>query len=150
MKLSENKIRNGYIDCQIGFPLFFETIFRGKHTRMENMIRVRNKFIRPLFIKDKMRSFLGCNFSLWKSDLLKVNGFDERFVYPGTGEDMDLEERLKRAGVHPISKKHLVTLYHYYHIHFDTNHEPNKLLLAENNKNEVTFTPYGIQKHNND
>ncbi len=144
--LTETKIKNGYMDCLIGFPLFYETVFKGKYTRMENMVRVRNKFMRRLFIKEKMRSFLGCNFSVWKSDILKVNGFDERFVYPGTGEDMDLEERLKRSGVQPISKKHLVTLFHYYHVHFDTNHEPNKELYQENNRNKVTFTPFGIEK----
>jgi len=144
--LTETKIKNGYMDCLVGFPLFYETVFKGKYTRMENMVRIRNKFIRRLFIKEKMRSFLGCNFSVWKSDILKVNGFDERFIYPGTGEDMDLEERLKRAGVLPVSKKHLVTLFHYYHVHFDTNHEPNKVLYEENNRNKVTFTPFGITK----
>jgi len=144
--LTETKIKNGYMDCLVGFPLFYETVFKGKYTRMENMVRIRNKFIRRLFIKEKMRSFLGCNFSVWKSDILTVNGFDERFIYPGTGEDMDLEERLKRAGVLPVSKKHLVTLFHYYHVHFDTNHEPNKVLYEENNRNKVTFTPFGITK----
>ena len=144
--LTETKIKNGYMDCLVGFPLFYETVFKGKYTRMENMVRIRNKFIRRLFIKEKMRSFLGCNFSVWKSDILTVNGFDERFIYPGTGEDMDLEERLKRVGVLPVSKKHLVTLFHYYHVHFDTNHEPNKVLYEENNRNKVTFTPFGITK----
>ena len=144
--LTETKIKNGYMDCLVGFPLFYETVFKGKYTRMENMVRIRNKFIRRLFIKEKMRSFLGCNFSVWKSDILTVNGFDERFIYPGTGEDMDLEERLKRIGVLPVSKKHLVTLFHYYHVHFDTNHEPNKVLYEENNRNKVTFTPFGITK----
>lgn len=145
--LTEKKINNGYIEFRVGFPLLYETVVKGKYTRMENMLRVRNKFIRSLFIKDKMRSFLGCNFSAWKSDILNVNGFDERFIYPGTGEDMDLEERLKRTGVMPISKKHLLTLFHYYHIHFDTNHEPNQKLYEENNKNKITFTPYGIEKN---
>ena len=90
---------------------------------------------------------MGCNFSVWKSDVLKVNGFDERFVYPGTGEDSDLENRLSRIGIFPISKKHLVTLFHFYHIQFDTNHEPNTKLFNENNQNKVTYTPFGIVKN---
>ena len=147
-KLDVNKITNGYLEFAAGFPLLFETIFGHKKTSIENMVRVPNKYIRNLFIKDKRRFFLGCNFSAWKSDLLKVNGFDERYVYPGTGEDMDLEKRLVRIGVYPKSKKHLVTIYHFYHIRFDTNHEPNKMLYEENIRNEVTFTPFGILKTN--
>ena len=44
--LTETKIKNGYMDCLVGFPLFYETVFKGKYTRMENMVRIRNKFIR--------------------------------------------------------------------------------------------------------
>jgi len=146
-KLTVQKVQDGYLNFVVGFPLFFETVFEGKRTFMENMIRIRNKFLRRLFLKDRRRYLLGCNFSVWKSDLLKVNGFDERFVYPGTGEDTDLEGRLSRIGVYPVSKKHLVTLFHFYHVQFDTNHEPNKKLYNENNGNKITFTPYGIKKN---
>jgi glycosyltransferase involved in cell wall biosynthesis len=149
-KLSVQKVQNGYLNCGVAFPLFFETVFDGKQTYMENMLRIRNKFLRHLFLKDRRRFLLGCNFSVWKSDMLKVNGFDERFVYPGTGEDLDLEERLSRIGVYPVSKKHLVTVFHYDHVHYDCIHEPNQLLNAENNLNQVTFTPYGIKKNTNE
>lgn len=146
-KLTSQKIQNGYLDFAVGFPLFFETVVGGKRTLMENMIRIRNKFLRRLFLKDRRRYLLGCNFSIWKSDLLKVNGFDERFKYPGTGEDTDLEGRLSRIGVYPVSKKHLVTLFHFYHVQFDTNHEPNTKLYEENNGGKITYTPYGINKN---
>ena len=119
-KLTAEKIRNGYLDFKIGVPLFYETLFCGKETFLENMIRIHNKTLRKLFLKDKKRYLLGCNFSVWKSDLIKANGFDERFNYPGTGEDTDLEARLGRMGVITISKKHIITIFHYYHVHFDT------------------------------
>jgi glycosyltransferase involved in cell wall biosynthesis len=147
-KLSVQKVQNGYLNFAVAFPLFFETVFGGKHTYMENMLRIRNKFLRRLFLKDRRRYLLGCNYSVWKSDVLKVNGFDERFVYPGMGEDTDFEGRLSRIGVFPVSKKHLVTIFHFYHIQFDTDHEPNKKLYEENNRKKITFTPYGIQKTN--
>lgn len=145
-KLTVQKVQKGYLNLAVAFPLFFETVFRGKRTYMENMLRIRNKFLRRLFLKDRKRYLLGCNYSIWKSDILKVNGFDERFLFPGTGEDTDLEERLSRIGVFPISKKHLITIFHFYHIQFDTNHEPNKELFKENNINEVTYTLHGINK----
>ena len=144
--LTIKKIKEGYLEFTIGFPLFFETVFGGEKTYMENILRIRNPFLRKMFLKDRRRYLLGCNYSLWKVDLMKVNGFDERFVYPGTGEDTDLEGRLSRIEVYPISKKQLVTLFHYYHVPFDTNHEPNKRLYEENNRNRITFTPFGIQK----
>jgi glycosyltransferase involved in cell wall biosynthesis len=145
-RLTFNKIKRNYIDFAIGFPLFIETVFGGKKTYLENMIRIRKPFLRKLFLKDRKRYLLGCNYSVWKADLLKVNGFDERFVYPGTGEDTDLEQRLSRIGVYSISKKHLVTLFHYYHVHFDTDHEPNKKLYEENKNNQVSYTPFGMVK----
>ena len=147
-KLTINKIKNGYLNFCVAFPLFFETVFKGKRTYMENMLRIRNKFLRSIFLRNRKRYILGCNYSISKSDLLKVNGFDERFVYPGTGEDTDLEARLSRIGVYSISKKQLVTIFHYYHVHFNTDHEPNQKLFSENNMNEVTATPFGIIKSN--
>ena len=147
-KLTINKIKNGYLNFCVAFPLFFETVFKGKRTYMENMLRIRNKFLRRIFLRNRKRYILGCNYSIWKSDLLKVNGFDERFVYPGTGEDTDLEARLSRIGVYSISKKQLVTIFHYYHVHFNTDHEPNQKLFSENNLKEVTATPFGIIKSN--
>ena len=145
-KLTINKINNGYLECPVAFPLFYETVFGKKTTFMEDMLRVRSKFLRKLFLKDKKRYLLGCNYSIFKSDLFSVNGFDERFRYPGLGEDTDLEDRLSRIGIFCISKKHLVTIFHVNHVHFNTSNESNRELFNENIRNKVTFTPYGIIK----
>lgn len=145
-KLNKTTIKNGYLDHRAFFPLLKETLFDKQPTHIENMIRIRNKIIRRLFVKDKTRGFWGCNFSLWKKDLMAVNGFDERFVYPGFGEDVDLDNRLRKTGVYPVSKKHLVTQYHVFHKHFDTLYEPNMALVEENKKRDGAFTPYGINK----
>ena len=48
--------------------------------------------------KPKLNS---CNFSAWREDLLRVNGFDEAFVGWGQ-EDDDLGRRLYGAGVRPV------------------------------------------------
>jgi len=144
--LNLKKIQYGYLNFLVGFPLLFQTLFGGKKTYMEDMIRIRNRFLRGLILKDRRRYLLGCNYSIWKNDILKVNGFDERFLHPGTGEDSDLEERLARIGIFCISKKHLVTIFHFYHVHFDTNIEENQLLFLENNKMNISYTPFGIIK----
>ena len=134
---------------RLGAPLFFrllwETIFGHQKTQLEQKIRLP-KGLRRLFIRERKRYILGCNFSLYKEDLLGVNGFDERFQYPGYGEDIDLEFRLAREGIFAYSRKCQLVQFHCYHQHFDTNYAPNKALLQENTDNNVTYTPFGIQR----
>ena len=125
--------------------LLWETITGKQKTQMEQMIRLP-KWIRKLFIHERKRYILGCNFSLYKDDLLSVNGFDERFAYPGYGEDIDLEMRLGRKGIPAFSRKCQLVQFHCYHKHFDTNYAPNQQLMQENTDKNITFTPYGIQR----
>jgi glycosyltransferase involved in cell wall biosynthesis len=143
-ELTLEKIRNGYLDRLVAFPLLVESVFHKKDTQVENMLHIRNKLLRRIFIKEKVRDFWGCNFSVWKKDLLTVNGFDERYVHPGYGEDCDLDHRLRRIGIFPMSKKHLITVFHVYHDHFETNHEPNILLWKSKKITNETYTPFGI------
>ena len=134
---------------RMGAPLFlrllWETLFGRQKTQMEQMIRLP-KWIRRLFIRERERFILGCNFSLYKEDLLRVNGFDERFTYPGYGEDIDLWHRLQRLGIPARSRKGQLVQFHCYHQHFDTNYAPNKALMQDNTDNNITYTPYGIQQ----
>lgn len=127
------------------FALLADTIL-GHKTRMEHMLHVRNHMLRRLFVRDRQRFILGCNFSMCKSDLMAVNGFDERFLYPGYGEDIDLWHRLDRAGIKTWSRKGLLIQYHCYHKRFDTNYPPNQQLMQENTDNNITWTPYGIKQ----
>jgi glycosyltransferase involved in cell wall biosynthesis len=57
----------------------------------------------------------GCNFSCWKKDMERINGFEESFVTPGGGEDDDVERRLALAGVRMRSVKHSAVCFHQYH-----------------------------------
>jgi glycosyltransferase involved in cell wall biosynthesis len=145
-KLTIEKIKKSYLDFNVCLPLLVETIFGGKKTYLENMIRIRNPLLRKILLKRRKRYLLGCNYSIWKSDILKVNGFDERFILPGTGEDIDLEARLSRTGVYTVSIKHLATIFHFYHIHFNTDLESNKILLEENHIKSIVYTLFGIDK----
>lgn len=145
-KLSENRIKNHYLSFSLFLDLLWETLFCKKKTYLEQMIHIRSSFLRKLFLKERQRYILGCNFSLWKEDLLKVNGFDERFQYPGYGEDIDLEQRLLVNGVSTISCKCALLIFHVYHVHFDTDYAPNKALLEENKRLRTAFTPFGIIK----
>lgn len=70
----------------------------------------------------------GCNFSLDKRLMEKINGFDEDYTGPGIGEDSDLEFRLRLAGAELRSVRNLAVLYHIYHP-----------LTTENNSNWEHF-----------
>lgn len=55
-----------------------------------------------------------CNFSAWRADLVRVNGFDER--YSGWGlEDSDLVIRLLHAGVKHKSARFAAPVFHLWH-----------------------------------
>jgi len=58
---------------------------------------------------------LGCNFSCFKKDLVSINGFNEDYQEAGTGEDTDIDWRLKQAGVKSRNIKFLAIEYHLYH-----------------------------------
>lgn len=55
----------------------------------------------------------GHNASAWKTDLLRVNGFDERMTYPV--EDRELGERLRNAGIRPVQARHRAVCAHVEH-----------------------------------
>jgi glycosyltransferase involved in cell wall biosynthesis len=66
-----------------------------------------------------------CNFAAWRADLVRVNGFDER--YSGWGlEDSDLVLRLLHAGVRHKSARFAAPVFHLWH------RENDRTLLPEN------------------
>ncbi len=144
-QLTENRIINGSFERHLKIKLLISTVFQKK-LHIENAFRIKKPYLRKVFVKDKVKGIVGCNFSAHKADILKVNGFDERFLHPGTGEDTDLCRRMKRAGIMTISKKHLLTVYHIFHKRFDLKYQPNIDLLHENDKKGVTYTPFGIDR----
>lgn len=147
-QITTYKIKNKNFHYSLLIPLLIDTI-RGEETHIKQMFQSRNKTIRSILGKNKIKGFWGCNFSIFKKELLIVNGFDERYIHPSMGEDTDLNLRLNNNGVFSYSKKFLVTIYHIFHAYnFDKIHEMNYLLYDKNVKDKVSFTPYGILKNN--
>ena len=141
--MSVGKVASPGFERKLVWPLLYAGIVRGeKH--MENCIRIASPTLRRWFIRQRYEGILGCNFSMYKSDLLKANGFDERYVNPGTGEDTDLEDRLVRLGIRPLVMNHYATVYHKKHRRLDIHNEANRILYEENTRNRVGRTPYGI------
>jgi glycosyltransferase involved in cell wall biosynthesis len=141
--ITVEKIRKGYPDF-IDFVQIVWDAFRGESTHIEKGLRLTlvNKLI-----KKKNKTVLGCNFSLFKTDLIAVNGFDERYTAPCVGEDTDVEYRLRRNGIKVDSLNFSGIQYHLYHKRLSRDHEKaNVEILNDSIKRNIIYTPYGIRK----
>lgn len=142
-RLTEKKIKRGYLQyTSMVLSFFLRMIKKGNH--FENGIYIRSPFIRKR-INKKIKGIVGSNFSIHKKDLMEINGFDERFLYPGAGEDSDVRNRLKHKGINIKSVKFLAVQYHLYHKELERD-KRNLVFLNENLDKKVIYTPYGIHK----
>lgn len=96
----------------------------------------------------KQRGLLGCNWGICKSDIVAVNGFDEDYVKPGVGEDVDIEWRLKAHGLQMKSMKNKAIVYHVYHprSYSEDGVQFNYQLLAQKQKSNQIQCLNGIEK----
>jgi glycosyltransferase involved in cell wall biosynthesis len=81
---------------------------------IKRSIRLGNRWFRDLLGYHRPIDLLGSNFSVWKSDLLAVNGFNEA-LESYWGEDGDLFIRLRNFGVLSIGAKGACIQYHLFH-----------------------------------
>lgn len=142
-EISADKVRDGYLDKQ-----FWNLLFSGQR-HAEDVLRIANPIMRSILrLQPKKKNLLGCNFSLYKADLLRVNGFDERYLCPGTGEDTDLEARLARAGVEVLRFRFICRVYHRFHASAASNGagDGNAAVFNYNNLHQIAYTPWGIVK----
>jgi glycosyltransferase involved in cell wall biosynthesis len=86
----------------------------GQSAHWDEGFLVKNRILHR-WINRKEPTILGSNFSLEKSLLEQVNGFNEDFV-GYSGEDTELEYRLRLAGAGFDWVRHLAIQYHLYHV----------------------------------
>jgi glycosyltransferase involved in cell wall biosynthesis len=140
--LTPEKIKNGYLQNNLWWII--PLISWRKDNNGPKGIYVRNPKLRK-WLNQTPRGIVGCNFSLHKSDLLAVNGFDHRYEAPGTGEDSDLEFRLRLNGVKIEPFCHGAVQYHLWHKLQNRPNENEKLFKEVQNLQQA-FTSYGIQQ----
>jgi glycosyltransferase involved in cell wall biosynthesis len=73
---------------------------------------------------------VGNNVAVWRADYQRVNGYDENFVGWG-GEDDDMGQRLRRAGVRIKSIQHQTYTYHLWHPAHETRADKPNLAYLE-------------------
>jgi GT2 family glycosyltransferase len=85
----------------------------------------------------KFRTMKGCNMSFYKNEIVTLNGFDEDYILPAIGEDIDLIWRFERAGYQFRSVKNFAVQYHLHHKeNWTDNSENEKLMMEKMERNE--------------
>ncbi len=107
----------------------------GKSQRLEHGVRIPIGFLRTF--TEKSDGILGCNFSTFKEHLVAVNGFDEEYDGPGSGEDSDIFYRLSLIGVTGKSLRNLAIQYHVWHPLTKTSDRNYRRFLDMQRRNEV-------------
>ncbi len=87
----------------------------------------------------------GCHMAFWKDDLIKINGFDERYTSWGR-EDSDIAMRMMHAGVKRINLKWAAICYHLHH-HVAQGASKNDHLMFEVIRNKTIRSQIGIDQH---
>jgi glycosyltransferase involved in cell wall biosynthesis len=87
---------------------------RGRSTWVEDAVRVDHPKVRNI-LHPGPPAILGCNFSVHRDWLERINGFNEDYRGPGLGEDSDIAFRLGLAGARLKSLRNLAILFHLHH-----------------------------------
>lgn len=110
---------------------------------------LRSRLLSRLFSRTKatLGGVQGCNQSFWRSDALRVNGYDERFDAWGP-EDREFVARLLHLGVQRHYVRHMALAFHLHHTS-RAPAAPNPLdrLLEETLARRATWTEHGLDAH---
>lgn len=140
--LSPRKIQTGFIEKNLWWlipaSLYMKDNNSGKGIYLKSPLfrRLANR---------KERGIVGCNFSVFKEDLLAINGFDWRYEGPGSGEDSDIEYRMRLLGIRMKSFVNTAVQYHVWHKVLARAKGNEKILAQVQNENQPE-TRYGLRE----
>ncbi len=89
----------------------------------------------------------GCNMSFWRTDFIKINGFNEELVGWGI-DDSEMIQRMHNIGIKGLRLKFSGIVYHIFHKEqskslFDINIE----IERQTNENKLVYIPKGISQY---
>ena len=138
-KMTKEIMKSGVFKTNIGgfkFSFVFNC-FRSRILRQFLALRYARKI-------DHMR---GCNVAFWRSDLIRVNGYNEDLLQWGH-EDGELIYRLHFAGVKKKALKMGGVVYHLWHVESSRSNEQYHLnVLNKVISNKVKWCDNGIDKY---
>ncbi len=128
------------------FFIYLPALIKDNARHVEDGIA--NKFLSKFFTYREVRHIVGCNFSCFKEDFLKINGFNEDFIQPSQGEDVDPSWRFKRVGIKLKNIRAAANIAHLWHEkRFDHNLlRSNKEIMIKTQQEDKYYTDNGIIK----
>ena len=97
--------------------------------------------------KNHLRGIRGCNLSLWREDMLRVNGYDEAFTGWGR-EDSEFAARLMNAGIRRLDLRGRALCFHLWHPPASRGQLPaNDGLLEKTIREKITRCEHGLDRH---
>lgn len=145
-KLTTKMIHNHFMNSKRMLAEMLFDYVRSRLFHFKKGLYIKNERLRSFLNRKKNRGLLGCNFSLYKTDLLAINGFDERYQTATYGEDVDIEMRLKLIDIKFKTIMNMAVQYHCFHKPLDRPEE-SRLLYELAMQEQRPFTPYGIEKN---
>jgi GT2 family glycosyltransferase len=113
------KVKNcelNVFDIEKNFLWYLPALMKDNARHPEDGLVLKPKgFISSILHRMYVRHIIGCNFSCFKNDFLKINGFDETFILPCEGEDVDPSWRFRSAGIELKSCRCSANIAHLYH-----------------------------------
>ncbi len=109
-----------------------------------------NGFIYKNFLQKRQRSvaILGCNFSVWREDIVALNGFDESYQESAISDDVDWDWRFSAYGMEIRSCKNVANMMHLWHKAHDRG-DASKLLekMYEKKRQNLYICSEGLNLH---
>ncbi|MBN2765942.1 MAG: glycosyltransferase family 2 protein [Paludibacteraceae bacterium] len=94
----------------------------------------------------KLNYLKGCNMSFSKNMIMAINGFDEDYILPAIGEDIDLSWRFEMAGYKHKSVRNLAVQYHLHHKENWMSQLENAAIMQQKKENNEYICKNGIEK----
>ncbi|CAM4015619.1 glycosyltransferase [Arcobacter cloacae] len=136
-------------DIEKNFLKFLPQLLKDNTKHLEDgFILNRNNFITKILHKRYVRHIVGCNFSCFKENFLKINGFNEDFINPAEGEDVDPSWRFREVGIELKSIRLVANIAHLYHEkRFDDDiGKINREIMDKTKIENVFYCKNGIEK----
>jgi glycosyltransferase involved in cell wall biosynthesis len=136
---------------------FLTELFSKKRTQFNLFskgIKKRGRTIRIPFlmrfaksISERSSKLRGCNMSFWKTDFIKINGFNESLVGWGI-DDSEMIQRMHNVGIQGKRLKHCGIAYHIYHKEQSRGQlDINDEILKQSIEKKLTFIEKGINQY---
>jgi glycosyltransferase involved in cell wall biosynthesis len=125
----------------VGFslPVLLRMWLQGKAKRVEH------GFVSPIFYESNHAALLGCNFSLYKSDLQSLNGLNEEIQGWG-GDDTELDLRIHFMGAKIRNLRNKVIEYHLTHPHREAYVEHRDAIIARTRAEKAIRSRLGLSE----